>query len=255
VKAMYDASKREKPWVKVGISPFGIWRPGEPKGACCFDAYKQLYADSRKWLRAGWADYFTPQLYWKISATQQSYPMLLRWWADENVLQRHLWIGNYLSRVGTAKDAWPTTEIDSQIRATRAVRGAGGNVYFSMAALMRNQGGISDSLVAGPYADVALVPASPWLPGHAPAAPQVVVRGAAGVPATLELHPASGDAPRFWLVRARYDATWTTDVVDGARRTYTLRPPATRGAPDEVRVSAIDRAGREGAATTARGAR
>ena len=61
--------------------------------------------------------------------------------------------------------------------------------------------------------------------------------------------------PRFWLVRARYDATWTTDVVAGARRTYTLRPPATRGAPDEVRVSAIDRAGREGAVTTARGAR
>ncbi|MBV9879483.1 MAG: family 10 glycosylhydrolase, partial [Gemmatirosa sp.] len=250
VHGMYDVVKHEKPWVKVGISPFGIWRPGEPAGACCFDAYKQLYADSRKWLRAGWADYFTPQLYWKISAAQQSYPALLAWWAKENVLGRNLWVGNYLSRVGEGPNAWPVAEIDSQIRLTRAQAGATGNVHFSMKPLMR-VGGVGDSLAAGAYAEPALVPASPWLPGTAPRAPHVTLsRGASGAQVVAEMSPARGQrAPRLWVVRARYGATWTTDILPGSVGSYVVRPPATRGAPDEVRVSAVDLAGREGSAT------
>jgi len=252
VQAMYETVKREKPWVKVGVSPFGIWRPGNPAGVCCFDAYAQLYADSKKWLQNGWADYFTPQLYWKISAAQQSYPALLEWWARADTLGRHLWPGNYLSRVSDGPNGWSAAEIDSQIRLTRAQRGAGGNVWFSMKALMRNQGGVTDSLVSGPYAEPALVPASPWMPGRAPAAPRVALRRAlAG--ASLDVAPGDREPVRFWVVRARYGATWTTDVVSGAARTVALRPPATRGAPDEVRVSALDRAGREGPSTTALG--
>ena len=41
----------EKPWVKFGVSPFGIYRPGQPEGIQGFDAYANLYADSLKWFR------------------------------------------------------------------------------------------------------------------------------------------------------------------------------------------------------------
>ncbi len=68
---------RAKPWVKFGVSPFGIYRPGQPPGIHGFDAYAKLYADSRKWLRDGTVDYFSPQLYWPIEQTAQSYPVLL----------------------------------------------------------------------------------------------------------------------------------------------------------------------------------
>ncbi|SOD04097.1 Glycosyl hydrolase-like 10, partial [bacterium JGI 053] len=45
---------RAKPWVKFGISPFGIWRPGNPPQIVTgFDQYAMLYADARKWLREG----------------------------------------------------------------------------------------------------------------------------------------------------------------------------------------------------------
>ncbi len=254
VRAMYETAKRERPGVKVGISPFGIWRPGEPAGICCFDAYKQLNADSKRWLQEGWADYFTPQLYWKISATQQSYPRLLDWWVQANTRGRQLWIGNYLSRITGAADSWTVAEIDSQIRLTRAQPGSTGNVHFSMKALLRNVAGVGDSLAAGVYAEPALVPAMPWLPGRAPAAPHVAYR--AGPPSVVELAAgAGGDAPWLWVVQARYDATWTTDVVPAVRRSVTLRPPATRGAPDAVHVTAIDRAGRESAPTTVTRAR
>jgi len=80
VERMYREVKKEKKWVKVGISPFGIWRPGHPPGIEGFDQYEGLFADAKKWLNEGWVDYFTPQLYWPIAQEKQSYSKLLAWW-------------------------------------------------------------------------------------------------------------------------------------------------------------------------------
>ena len=267
VHAMYDTVHAVKPWVRVGISPFGIYRPKQPVNACCFDAYTQLYADSRRWWREGWADYLTPQLYWKIAARRQSYPELLGWWAAQNVRGRNLWPGNYLSRVGPRATDWSVAEIDSQILVTRAQPGATGNVWFSMQPLMRNTAGVADSLRFGAYAAPALVPASPWLPGHAPAAPNVAIGGGARPVVTLQ--PADPeDAPWLWVVQLRVGMRWTTVILPGAAREYvptraavrTLAAgTATAGAalgrdepgedvfgPEEVRVYGVDRTGRSG---------
>jgi len=74
--------------------------------------------------------------------------------------------------------------------------------------------------------------------------PRVVLRRA-GSAVALDVAPGDREPVRLWLVRARYGAAWTTDIVSGDERRIAVRPPATRGAPDEVRVSAVDRAGRE----------
>jgi len=58
VEQFYKSVHAAKPYVKVGVSPFGIWRPGNPAQIKGFDAYAQIYADSKKWLVNGWADYF-----------------------------------------------------------------------------------------------------------------------------------------------------------------------------------------------------
>ena len=58
---MYKSVKSSKPWVRVGISPFGIWRPGVPGGIeAGVDAYEHLACDARKWLSRGWVDYLAP---------------------------------------------------------------------------------------------------------------------------------------------------------------------------------------------------
>ena len=249
VRRMWEEVKAAKPWVKVGISPFGIARRGQPERACCFDQYVELYADAGKWWREGWMDYGTPQLYWRIADSAQSYPMLLEWWAQQNVKGRHLWPGNYTSRVaeGGAR-AYTVAEIDSQIRLTRAQPGATGNVHFSMKALLRDQGGVSTALAAGAYAEPALVPESPWIPGRAPGAPRVRVLADGAV----ELAPAGGEAaPWLWVVRRRRGATWMPEIVWGR----TTRVPnvsgsaGVGGAAQEIVVSGVDRAGREGPAT------
>jgi uncharacterized lipoprotein YddW (UPF0748 family) len=137
--------------VKFGISPFGIWRPGNPAAVRGLDAYTELFADSRKWLQRGWADYFTPQLYWRSSAPEQRYDELLHWWAVQNAFGRHLWAGNYTSRVMGEGANWPASELLEQVRLTRADSGASGNLHFSMSVFMQNRDSL-DRLVAGPYA-------------------------------------------------------------------------------------------------------
>lgn len=93
VEAMYKQVHAAKPWVQVGISPFGIWRPGNPPQIQGFDAYSEIYADSKKWLQNGWADYLAPQLYWPIAQTAQSFPVLYDWWTSQNTKGRHVFPG------------------------------------------------------------------------------------------------------------------------------------------------------------------
>src|SRR5262249_32721666 len=120
VEGLYSRIKSEKRWVKLGVSPFGIWRPGFPKQIKGLDAYDCLYADSRKWLSKGWLDYMAPQVYWEIDAPDHSYSALLQWWAAQNIKPRHLCPGIDLTKVGTA---WTSDEVVKQIRLTRQQSG------------------------------------------------------------------------------------------------------------------------------------
>ena len=245
VETAYRQIKQAKPWVKFGISPFGIWRPGYPESVRGLDAYTELYADSRKWVREGWLDYNTPQLYWPVDRPQQGYVALMRWWAQQNVKGRHLWPGNFTSRVGGAGESgWRLGELLEQIRLTRADSSATGNVHFSARALMRNPEGLSDVLETITYATPALVPASPWLDRTAPVAPAVAVRpDSTRGGATLTLTPASQASPFLWAVRARYGEEWRTEIVPGAVRRHHLAPLGLTDRPDVIVVNAIDRVG------------
>src|SRR6476646_190535 len=132
IHQVYVRIKATKPWVKFGISPFGVWRPGSPPQIGGFDSFAELYGDSSKWVLNGWADYFTPQLYWPTFREDLSYPVLLQWWVEQNAKGRHIWPGNYLDKVTGTPTGWPAEEMLKQIALTRAQRGATGNVYFSM---------------------------------------------------------------------------------------------------------------------------
>jgi uncharacterized lipoprotein YddW (UPF0748 family) len=245
IEEMYRAVKAQKPWVQVGISPFGLWRPGHPPEVTGFDPYVQIYADSRKWLREGWVDYFTPQLYYRMEQRGQWYPVVLKWWTEQNVHGRHMWPGNFTSRVGGGSSSWPAGEILQQIEATRAQDGAGGNIHFSMRVLMRNVEGITDLLRQGPYAEPALVPATPWLGDEAPGEPLVALgTGAASGGLTLRIEPGAGVAPWLWVIQWRRNGEWRTEIVPARERTVRLKTGADR--PDVIAVSAVSRTGIKG---------
>jgi uncharacterized lipoprotein YddW (UPF0748 family) len=239
VQRLYSLVKREKPHVLVGISPFGIWRPDQPPGIKGLSAYDKLYADSRKWFASGWVDYLSPQLYWKIDAPQQSYERLLEWWVAQNRARRHLWIGNFTSKIDSSRESWQPTEIVNQISLTRVRRGTGGNVHYSAIALMENRKGIADALKTSVYAYPAVIPTSPWLNTPKPATPRVVVaRTSAG--ANQVQWQAQGNVPvRQWAVHVRYGKRWSFYVYPSGVRAI------SPGDADEVIVSAVDRYGNE----------
>jgi len=230
-----------KPTVKVGISPFGIWRPGNPAGVNGLDAYASIYADSRKWLQQGWLDYLAPQLYWSISAPQQSFPALLDWWFGQNTAGRHVWPGLATYRVGDGTpSAFTMQEIPDQIRATRArPSGSGHILYNTTTTLKRNGSALATALAADLYSNVALPPAFPWLDAIAPGAP-VIVQNAA----TVSFSPAPGDNPRWWVVRRRASATWTTRVLFATETSVAIDATV-----DRVLVQAVDQAGNISSAT------
>ncbi|GAC1515630.1 MAG: family 10 glycosylhydrolase [Gemmatimonadaceae bacterium] len=253
IRELYTEVKRTKSWVRVGISPFGIWRPGSPPTVRGLDAYTKLYADSRKWLVEGWLDYIVPQLYWPVAAREQGYAQLLDWWGAQNARGRHLYAGNFTAKVGAGgARGWSARELLDQIAITRVARGAAGNVHFSMSALLTSRDSLVERLMRGAYASQALVPASTWLGASPPPSPAVTARfdPATGV-TTLGLTPTGPRSPALWLVRARLDTAWTTVIVPGDERSYAVLSP-TPASPVAIAVSAVDRVGNESAPTMVR---
>jgi uncharacterized lipoprotein YddW (UPF0748 family) len=248
---MYEEVKKAKPWVLVGISPFGIWRPGNPPGIVGLDQYSSLYADARLWQQQGWLDYLTPQLYWQVDSKGQSYPALLGWWAEQNVKRRHLWPGNFTSKVRRksstpeSREAWSAEELLRQIEATRAQQGASGNVHFSMKALMQNYDGIADKLKDGPYSEPALVPESRWLGRETPAKPEVVAQ-TRGSGMTIDVKMLGDKQPWQWLVRAQTDKGWESFILPGteSRLEISLQENAQAKAVTVSGVSRLSRVGR-----------
>jgi uncharacterized lipoprotein YddW (UPF0748 family) len=233
VERLYAETKAAKPWVKVGISPFGIWRPGNPPGIVGFDQYGELYADARLWINRGWVDYWTPQLYWPIEKKEQSFPKLLAWWVGENTQHRHVWPG-----LGTYRH--PPAEIVEQIKVTRKQPGASGHVHFSMKTIMHNKDGITDALKQV-YGGPALVPASPWL--DRPAKPEVKLAAANGGFA-LTVRPAAAGA-RQVVVRYLDDGKWAVRILpppaDGDKQPAMTFPKE----PERVQVTVVNRVGIE----------
>ncbi len=251
IKRLNQAIKNEKSWVKFGVSPFGIWRPGSPEQIKGFDAYEEIYADSRLWLKSGWVDYWTPQLYWKINQTGQSYPVLLKWWVSQNAKNRHIWPGNYASRVGDgSKTGWKADELLQQVRLTRMQPGATGNVHFSMKALMKNSGGLSDLLQTDVYADFALVPASPWLRKESLARPKLnLERSRTAEEVRLQWTTENRERVWLWVVQTHIGDTWQTYTFPSSQESYEFADAPSGLLPRHLSVTPVDRCGNLGPST------
>ncbi len=254
IEDLYKSIKGAKPWVKFGLSPFGIWRPGYPQAVEGFDQYEQLYADARLWLNKGWIDYFAPQLYWPIGRMQQSFPVLLGWWQEQNALQRHLWPG---MSVGRDTSRASVNETIAEIMVTRGMLPQSkGAIHWSISPVMQNTV-LQKNLLAGPYQRDALVPASPWLDNEAPAAPVATL-----TPANEEVrinwtHTNEKDVFR-WVVYYQYGNRWDYIILDRNARSFSLKKiqqlvnPQPNAQPQSLKaiaLTAVDRTGNESAKT------
>ncbi|SDL67621.1 glycoside hydrolase family 10 protein [Nonomuraea jiangxiensis] len=188
VAQVNEAVHAAKPYVKFGISPFGIWRnkSNDPAGSATagMSAYDTIYADARAWIRSGTVDYVLPQLYWPRGHKLADYTTLARWWGDvveDSGVQ--LYIGQALYRVGSKDErAWTKAgELASHVALNRERGQVQGDVYFSAKQLLSNPLGAMDRIVKEHYSRPALLPlmkdrggAAPDVPARARAAGSAV---------------------------------------------------------------------------------
>lgn len=166
---------KERPHVKFGISPFGVWRNIDmdvrgSKTQAGQTNYDDLFADVLKWLAEGWIDYVTPQIYWHIGFEKAEYKTLVDWWS-KNSFGRHVYIGQGIYRIG-AKGWEDPNEIVNQIAFNRSFPNVHGSMYFSAKVFAANKQNINhkvDSL----YRYKALVPVMEWKKGEPAALPQL----------------------------------------------------------------------------------
>lgn len=236
VQAMYSKVKSSKPWVRVGISPFGIWKPGIPRGTTAgINAYEHLAADSRKWLASGWCDYLAPQLYWRTKGPQ-SYSLLLNWWRGQG--QRPVWPGIATSRIKSSEDPGrPASEIINQIKLSRTIgKNYVGHLHWSAKALLQDRGGVTGALARSTYTYPALVPPMPWSSRAEPSSPAVSAgRDRGGTVVRWSRVPA---ASRY-SVQARFGSRWSTVAICSSGQ----RAVTVSGSPEAVAVRAVDRFG------------
>ena len=174
VKQIYHTVKEIKPWVKFGISPFGIYRnktvdyPGgsETTG---FENWSGLYADILYWIEKGWMDYCIPQVYWNTGHQSADYAVLAKWWSD-NAGGCLTYLGQDVERTVTGVD--PNHPESNQQRhklnLERIFPGLQGNCFWPAKAVVDNPDDYRTVLAKEYYSTPALQPVADYLPGNTP---------------------------------------------------------------------------------------
>lgn len=174
IKKLHETIREIKPWVKFGVSPFGIYRneSSDPLGSKTkgLQNYDDLYADVLLWAREGWIDYNIPQIYWHIGHPVADYETLVKWWA-RNTENRPLFIGQ--SVINTVQNADPKNpsinQLPRKMALQRAYQTIGGSCQWPASAVVENVGKYRDALIAEYHKYPALPPVFDFIDNEAPA--------------------------------------------------------------------------------------
>ncbi|HEY8563146.1 MAG TPA: family 10 glycosylhydrolase [Pyrinomonadaceae bacterium] len=231
IAAVGRETKRLKPEVMYGISPFGVAE----------ENYKNLYADAEKWLREGWVDYFVPQIYWKSDRPNREFAPLLKHWENVNEKNRHVWAGIGTYKIPSKTENFSAAEIVHQISLTREIQRTAGNIQFSFKSVRSDFDKIQNALREKPYRSEAIIPLSPWIKSAKPLAPRVkITRDAETVRAAWR---ENGKRKAFWFVVYAKDANgWSYSILPAAQKSIAL---SAGRKIEKVIVTSVDRLGNE----------
>ena len=173
IEQVYKTVHETKPWVKVGISPFGIYRnkKSSPIGSNTngLQNYDDLYADVLLWINNGWLDYCVPQIYWEIGHKSADYETLINWW-NQYANNRPLVIGEDVERTAKAPDK-KNPQVHQQaakMALHRQMPNVSGTVLWYAKAAVDNIGNYGSNLRNVYWKYPALQPAMPFIDGKAP---------------------------------------------------------------------------------------
>lgn len=163
IEMLHKQIKEVKPWVRFGVSPFGIWRnkKSDPKGSDSngLQNYDDLYANVLLWDEKGWIDYLAPQLYWQLDLEVAPSRKLVKWWND-NVVNADLYIGQEVKRTMDTVDVANNDddELDTKMKLSRELPNVKGNIWWHGYWVTDNYKGVADSLAMKYQSTLALPP-------------------------------------------------------------------------------------------------
>jgi uncharacterized lipoprotein YddW (UPF0748 family) len=265
VQEMQHRIHRHKPWVKFGVSPFGIWRnaAADPLGSDTggTQSYDANYADTRRWVKEGWVDYINPQIYWQIGLAVADYAKLVPWWADVvDGTGVDLYIGQatYKETSGVFTDP---AELSNHLTFNHDYPQVDGDVWFSAKDVRADAAGSTTQMVQRHYSRPAIIPPILRLAGKAPHRP-VLEQAVRGDGVRLSWHSPStgrgtGEPTSYAIWRfdghrpvTRGDVADATHLLATVRRTdgrlqTFVDDTAEAGRRYTYAVSALDRTWRE----------
>lgn len=179
MEMMHDSIRAVKPWVKFGVSPFGIYHNVQPgsnipgSNTRGLQNYDNLYADVLYWINKGWVDYNIPQIYWEIGHKAADYEELIKWWS-RFAGGRPLFIGQDVERTVRAADLKnpQRNQMSAKFGLQRSLRGIQGSCLWYSAAVVRNEGNYATALQKNYHRTPALQPLFPFIDDEAPGKPR-----------------------------------------------------------------------------------
>lgn len=179
MEMMHDSIRAVKPWVKFGVSPFGIYHNVQPgsnipgSNTRGLQNYDNLYADVLYWINKGWVDYNIPQICWEIGHKAADYEELIKWWS-RFAGGRPLFIGQDVERTVRAADLKnpQRNQMLAKFGLQRSLRGIQGSCLWYSAAVVRNEGNYATALQKNYHRTPALQPLFPFIDDEAPGKPR-----------------------------------------------------------------------------------
>ena len=171
IEQLWATIRTVKPWVKFGVSPFGIYRneKSDPNGSKTngLQNYDQLYADVLLWVKNGWVDYCVPQIYWEIGNKAADYDELIHWW-DKYCTKTTLVIGEDVERTVKFNQMARKMVLHAELPNVK------GTVLWYAKAVVDNVGNYGTRLRELYWRNPALQPAMKHIDNKAPKKPRKV---------------------------------------------------------------------------------
>ncbi len=244
VKAVHEAVRTAKPWVKLSSSPVGKYRDTRRQSSKGWNCYDAVFQDAKLWLNKGWQDMLFPMMYF---TDQHFFPFVADW--QESTGSKPVIPGLGIYFLSPGEKDWPLQTISTQLNVLRQ-QGMGGQAFFRSRFLTDDTKGIYTLLQQSFYAHPALPPPTPWLDSIAPSAPTAPIYKMENGLCHATWQPSADDMPQGGVTYNIYAGRrWPVDVSDARNIVVThLQQPTFAYNPLtglHLAVTAIDRCGNE----------
>lgn len=196
VRAVHDAVKAVKPWVKLSCSPVGKYSDLPRARSGGWNSRDAVSQDAQLWLRENLMDWLLPMMYFD---GKNFYPFALNWEQESYGHPVAPGLAAYL--LDPKQKDWEGVAITREMNFLRQI-GIGGQGFFRSKFVLENHKGLYD-FCCDFYRQPALTPASTWIDAEAPAAPVVTREVEQGYVLHLSWEPVADATPVVYNVYHR----------------------------------------------------